>query len=191
MTVTVAGVVTFFQLEKGAFQSSAIVNTGLAGTAVSRNADVLSNVSAGNLPANGVFSITGEITPSTTLGSTTVFHWGTYVDASNYTAVLSDGTNLIARKRIGGSNHDATVAFTRTVGTAVKYGARFDGVNGVDIWLSGTKGTNDSTTTAAQIGTSFQEGADGNGANQDFCAHRNRVIYDRGVSDGRMAALTS
>jgi hypothetical protein len=167
--------------------SSYIPNVASANT---RPADVDQYVSAGNLSATAM-TIAMEITPSTALGSATAFHFGTYVDASNYTAILSDGTNLIARKRISSTNHDATIAFTRTAGTTVKAVARFDGTNGVDIWLGGTKGTPDTTTTASQIGTNFQIGGDGNGANQDYSEHRNFLIWLGSLSNSAAAAWST
>jgi len=173
-------------LQAAAFMSSPIPTTTIA---AQRNADVVQGVSAGNLPST--HSGTMQVTPSVAMGTATVFHFGTYVDASNYTAILSDGTNLIARKRIGGANHDATIAWARTAGTVAKVGWRFDTTNGCDVWLNGTKGTNDATLTAAQIGAAFQVGADGNSLQQDFCMHRLQVIYPAALSDSRMAGYTT
>jgi len=175
------------QLEVGAFASAYQPTTTVG---VARNASVDQYVSASNISATAT-SMTMEITPTVALGSTTVFHFGTYVDASNYTAILSDGTNLIARKRIAGVNTDATIAWTRPINTAAKVGARFDTTNGIDVWLNGTKGTGSATLTASQIGTNFQIGADGNGANQPFCAQRLDRAYTVSLSDSKMASLTT
>ncbi len=189
VTVTVAGSPTIFQLENGSWPSSYIANTGAAGTSVTRVPDVDQYVSSGNISAT--MSGTMQVTPTQTFGTFTGYLFSTYVDANNSTSVLFDGTNLIARKRIGGVNHDATIAWTPTANTMAKVGWRFDGVNGSDIWLNGTKGVNDSTTTAAQIGTNFQVGADGNGANQDFCMHRSMNVYPASLSNAAMASKTT
>ena len=173
--------VDFNQFEAGSFATSRISTGG-----AQRNADVEQYVSAGNLNATAM-SIKMQVTPEATFGTFTGWIWGTYVDANNATGILFDGTNLIARKRIGGANHDATIAWTPTAGVTVNVAARFDGVNGVDIWKNGVKGTNDSTMTASQIGTNFQVGSDGNSANQDYSAHRNFVAYPTSLSDSRMA----
>ncbi len=179
--------VTHLQGESGAIQSSPIPTTTVA---VTRPADVDQYVSAGNLSATAM-TIAMEITPSTELGNATVFHFGTYVDVDNYTAILSDGTNLIARKRIAGANTDATIAFARTVGTTVKAVARFDTVNGIDVWLGGTKGTGDATLTASQIGTNFQIGGDGNGGQQDYMEHRNFRVWTQSLSDAACSVLST
>lgn len=179
--------VGFVQHEIGAFTSTYIPTTTVA---VARNASVDQYVSAGNINATAI-SLTMQVTPSAALGSAAVFHWASYVDANNYTAVLSDGTNLIARKHIGGVSHDATIAWTRTAGTTAKIGARFDTTNGVDIFLNGARGTPDITATESQIGTSFQIGADGNGANQDYCMHRFGTWYLESLPVSRLQALTA
>lgn len=157
---------------------------------VSHAADVDQYVSASNISATAT-TLYMELDPGGVLGSTVTFHFGTYVDANNYTALLSDGTNLIARKRIAAANTDATIAFTRTVGTVVKVAARFDTTNGIDVFLSGTKGTGSATLTASQIGTNWQVGADGNGANQDFSGHRNLKAYTSSLSDAALQSMTA
>ena len=166
--------------------SSSPITTTTA--AVTRPADVLTYPAPGNIAS--VMTVADSITPTTELGSSVVFHFGTYFDSSNYTAVLSDGTNLIARKRIAGTNHDATIAFTRTVGTTQKYAARFDS-SGIQIALNGVLGTADATGTAAQIGSTFQIGGDGNGANQDYCTHRFEKASTRGLPDAVLVSMSS
>ena len=46
-----------------------------------------------------------------------MYLWGSYVDANNSTSILHDGTNIIFRKRISGTNYDSTKALTYTAGT--------------------------------------------------------------------------
>lgn len=158
-----------------------------ASATVTRNASVLQGDSAGNLNA-AAMTIGLSWTPqATSMG--TVFLWGTYVDASNYTAILHDGTNVIVRKRISGANHDATKALTYAAGTTYRIVGRFDGVNGCDVWVDGTKGTNDNTTTACQIGTNFQIGADGNNLQQAMGALKNFIVHGRTLPDAAAAVL--
>lgn len=172
------------QLEAASFASTYIPTTTVA---VTKNIDVEKYVSSGNL-ASAAMTIALDWTPEAA-GMGTVFMFGTYVDASNYTAILHDGTNVVARKRIAGANHDATKALTYTANTKYRIVARFDDTNGVDVWVAGVKGTGDATTTASQIGTNFELGSDGNGANSGFGATRNFAVYGSGLSDARAAAL--
>lgn len=164
--------------------------TSTTTVAVTRPADVDQGVSSGNVSATAT-SLSQTLTPSTALGSTTVYHWATYVDANNWTAQWSDGTNLYCSKRINGTTHSASIAWTRTINVPVNTACRWDTTNGSDVWLSGTKGTNDATLTASQVGTNFQIGADGNGANQDNMEHRNLRIWISSISDTQAATQTA
>ena len=177
--------VDFNQFEAGGFATSRMAATGAA-----RNADVEQYVSAGNLPTND-FTVYGEVVWETIPTAASYFLWASYVDASNYTAVLWDGTNLIARKRIGGANHDATKALTPVAGTRYKWAGRFTSTTGTDIFHSGAIGTNDATNTACQIGAAFQIGADGNGANQPYADNSNSRIYPKALPTSKLIALTT
>ena len=171
------------QDELGSFASSYIPTTTVA---VTKAASVDQYVSASNIAST--MTIDMDWTPEAAAMGT-VFLFGTYVDASNYTAILHDGTNMIARKRIGGANHDATKALTYAANTVYRISARFDATNGVDIFVAGVKGTTDATLTASQIGTNFQVGADGNSLQQAFGAIREFRVYPTSLSDSRIAAL--
>ena len=107
-------------------------------TAATRAADVLSYPSAGNISATST-SFAMQVVPTQSMGSTVVVHWGSYVDANNYTRLLSDGTNLILRKRIAGVNYDATIAWSRTALTVATIAGRWDGTYGVTAWLNGAQ----------------------------------------------------
>lgn len=172
------------QVELGSAATSYIPTTTLA---VARNADVESVPTSGNIiAASGWISLT--YTP-THAPSGTVFLWGTYVDASNYTAILHDATNLIFRKRIAGTNYDATIANAFVSGTTYKMAATW-GASGTGIALNGTLGTGHANTTAAQIGTAMQTGADGNGANQPGMSLGNERIGQRQLSSSELQAIT-
>jgi hypothetical protein len=157
---------------------------------VNQAATVTQYVSSGNVPTND-FTVYGETSFPVLQPAASYFLWASYVDASNYTAVLWDGTNLIARKRIAGSNHDATKALTPTAGTRFKWAARFTSTTGTDIFHTGAIGTNDATNAACQIGAAFQIGADGNGANQPYATNANFRIYARALSDGFLNTKTT
>ena len=123
--------------------------------------------------------------------------WGTQAErgtvASFYKATTTAAvtqTTLVARKRISGINHEAWVPITRTVGTTQKYVARFDS-SGIQIALNGVLGTADATGTAAQIGSTFQIGGDGNGGGQDYCTHRFEKASTRGLPDAVIVSMSS
>jgi len=175
------------QVETATFLSSDIPATTVA---VTRAADVDQYVSAGNVPTND-FVVYGETAFNPVPTAADYYLWGSYVDADNSTSVLWDGTNLIARKRISGTSHDATIALAPTAGTVFKWAARFTGTTGTDIFLNGAKGTNDATNTACQIGTNFQIGADGDGANQPFSTSRRLRINPKALSNGALQSMTS
>ena len=162
----------------------------MAAAGAARNADVDQYVSASNVPTNN-FTIYGESTFPILLGTKDSYLFGTYVDANNSTQVLFDGTNLIARRRIAGASNDAAIALSPTAKTVFKWAARFSSTSGTDIFLNGTKGTNDSVATACQIGTNFQFGADGNGANQSYATDRAKRVYSRALTDAQLQVMTT
>lgn len=174
------------QLEDGvSFASSYIPTTTVA---VARNADIDSYVSASNIAA-AAGSIVLSYTPTHT-PSGTVALFGTYVDASNYTAILHDATNLIFRKRIAGVNYDATIANSFVAGTTYKMGCSW-GAAGTSIVLNGTVGTPHANTTNAQIGTNFQVGADGNSLQQPTASIKNLAVYASQLTDAALQTATT
>ncbi len=157
---------------------------------VNQTATVLQYVSAGNVPTNN-FTVYGEVIWPVIQPAGNYYLWSSYVDANNSTSVLWDGTNLVARRRIGGTSHDATIAFSPTANTRAKWAATFSSTAGTQIYLNGTAGTADATTTACQIGANFQVGADGNGANQPYASTPNDRIWATVLSSSQCAALTT
>ena len=156
--------------------------------AVTRAASVDSYPTSGNITAAaGTVALT--FTP-THAPSGTVALWGTYVDASNYTAILHDATNLIFRKRIAGSNYDATIANAFVNGTTYKVAATW-GAAGTAIYLDGVAGTPHANTTAAQIAATMQVGADGNSLQQPGAGTTNLRIWQRQLSISEGVAVTA
>ncbi len=173
------------QVENAAFASSYIPTTTVA---VTRNGEIDSYVSASNIAA-AAGSIVLTYTPTHT-PSGTVALFGTYVDASNYTAILHDATNLIFRKRIAGTNYDATIANSFVAGTAYKMGCSW-GAAGTSIVLGGTVGTPHANTTDAQIGTNSQVGADGNSLQQPAASIKNLAVYASQLTDAALQTATT
>lgn len=184
LTLSGGCVVANAQVELGSFASSYIPTTTVS---VLKNADIDSYATAGNInAASGTVYL--EFTPQHA-PSGTIALWGTYVDASNYTAILHDATNLIMRKRIAGTNYDATIALAFVSGTTYKVAGAWGAA--VNVAVGGTAGTPNTNATAAQIGSTMQDGADGNGGQQPFACLRNRKNYLIGMSANQLAALTT
>ena len=144
--------------------------------AVTQNADVLSITTAGNCATND-FSLTLEWTPIDWSPMGTIYLWGTYVDSNNSTAVLHDGTNLIARKRIAGTNFDSIIPLSFAAWQMYRVAATFSSAGGSQIYLNGVAGTPNPNEAPCQIASTMQIGADGNGANQANSAIANISIY--------------
>ena len=173
------------QVELGSFATPYQPTTTVA---VARNKDEFSETTSGAiLAAGGTISLT-YIPYHSPVG--TIALWGTYVDASNYTAILHDATNLIFRKRIAGVNYDATIANAFTSGTTYKMAASW-GSGGSTIYLNGVAGTPHANTTAAQIAATMQFGADGNSLQQPGAAVINSYIWQRQLSGSEQAAVTA
>ncbi len=177
--------VDLIQVEVGTTSTSEIPTTT---TAVTRATDVDANPTASNILA-AASTVYLEFTPDHT-PSGTIALWGTYVDASNYTAILHDATNLIFRKRIAGSNYDATIANAFTANTTYKVCGSW-GASGVTVTLNGTEGTPHANTTAAQIAATMQWGADGNSLQQPFATERNARVWQRQLSASEMQSITA
>jgi len=175
--------VDFADCQDGVFPSSPISTTSAA---VTRSADVLS-YSATNIDTNAG-TVKLDFTPEH-LPVGTIFLFGSYVDADNYTAILHDSSNLIARKRIGGTNYDATIANAFTTGTTYRLAMSWGG-NGINIALNGALGTAHSNSTAAQLGATLQLGSDGNGASQCFGEIKNVKFYKTELKTAKLRALT-
>lgn len=173
------------QVELGSSASTYIATTTAA---VTRAADVDATPTASNILA-AASTVYLEFTPDHT-PSGTIALWGTYVDASNYTAILHDATNMIMRKRIAGVNYDATIANAFSANTTYKVCGSW-GASGVTVTVNGTEGTPHANTTAAQIAATMQWGADGNSLQQPFATERNARVWQRQLSASERGAITA
>jgi lysophospholipase L1-like esterase len=93
--------------------------------------------------------------------------WSSYVDANNYTALIVNGTSAIFRRRVGGSNKDATATITAPA-LGIQYDWKFRILaSGAAEVTFGTVTASSSDTTAPQLAanSAFQLGCLNN-ANQ-------------------------
>lgn len=176
--------VEFFNTDRDGAVIPAATNTGY----LAETADVLAYPTASNILA-AASTVYLEFTPDHT-PSGTIALWGTYVDASNYTAILHDATNMIMRKRIAGVNYDATIANAFSANTTYKVCGSW-GASGATVTVDGTEGTPHANTTAAQIAATMQWGADGNSLQQPFATERNARVWQRQLSASERGAVTS
>lgn len=173
------------QIEQSSYPTSYISSP--VGSATTRNADPFSyNLT---LAVNDI-SLSVHWTPQ---ASSTTTQWiiGSYSDANNYTALLYSGGNLIFRKRISGTNYDATIACSATVNTTYKIAARLSSSSGVDIWLNGTKGTGTADLSSGVHGSSIGVGQDGNSANQTAMNIKELQYFSKALTDAQLAGLSS
>lgn len=181
----VSGVYAFGADVKAAnFLSSYIATTTAA---ASRAATVLSYPTLNNI-ASGQFTIALEFTPTHT-PSGTIYLWGSYVDANNGTYLLHDGTNLILRKRIGGTNYDATIVNPFVANQMYRIVAK-SSHNGMNTMLDGKLGTMNSNSSPAQLGTTFEVGSDGQGGNQPFAYIKDLKHYSKALSVSKMSGVS-
>ena len=105
------------QLEEGAFCTSPIVGADTTASAT-RAATVLTYPTAGKIRSNNM-AFRKVIVPKAT-GQSGVWIKASYTDASNYTGLLLDPTTITLRKRIAGTNNDATVSVTHAAGVSLE-----------------------------------------------------------------------
>lgn len=179
-----SAVVCDFGVELGSYATSYQATTTAA---VTRNKDVLDDQVASNLTA-AAGSVAFQWTPSHA-PSGTVALAGSYVDASNYTALLHDGTKYIFRKRIAASNYDAELTAAFVSGTTYDIALRW-GASGTQIAVDGVLGTAHANTTAAQLGTRWQWGADGNSAQQAGAAFKEKRLWTKSLNDIDLQVIT-
>lgn len=182
--LTVTGSCTEVQLELGSFATSYIPTSALAGT---RGPDTGAYPTAGNIGTTGTVYL--EFTP-THAPSGAVTLWGSYTDASNYTQISHNGTNLICRKAVAGVLYDATLALAYTAGTTYKVAARA-GTVGQQLAANGVLGTANADTTAAVIAATMRAGANNSATGQPTANIRNFRTWTDAKTDAQLVQMTS
>lgn len=171
-----AGQTVYFLAPQLEEQPAATSYIPTAGATATRAATSLSYPIAGNfgVPA----SIKFDWTPATSNVAQSRYLLGSYTDANNSFGILHDGTNLIFRKRVGGTNYDATKALTPVAGTTYSIGARINADYTTDVFVNAVKGTGNSNTSPPAATTTFKLG-DLNGANGVISSQiKNLKIYN-------------
>jgi len=140
-------------------------------------------------PVTGAFSIpmTGTFywTPNGIKGSAE-YLWGSYLDANNYMGVFYDGTNITFRKRVGGSNFDATKALTAVVGTTYRIGWRINSDYSTDVAVNSVMGTGSADTTPPATTTTYQIGTLNGTTGTISSQIKDFKIYRKALADSRM-----
>lgn len=151
--------------------------------------------------ARDAMSTTGTVTSATTnevwtlngaatINTTTTAVWGSYVDASNETTILYNGNNLMLNKRIAGVGYKSSILHTFISDTTYNVACSW-GAGGVDISIDGANGNTNTNGTAAQLGTTFQIGADGNSTQQPFGCLEELKFYKSKMTAAQLAARTA
>ncbi len=144
------------------FMDSAIITSG---TTLARAATLLADTTAGRLSAAS-WGLKWVGTPTGAGQSNTIF--ATYVDANNYTAIVTTATQVILRERVGGVDTDTTETYTHLANTPMEVHAKHDGVNSYikafSVGAAEPAWESTAYTTDSQIGVTFEDCSDGNNA---------------------------
>jgi hypothetical protein len=180
------------QLELGSVATSPILTTTIA---VTRAASTFSST---GIPATGpwIFEIKWKSKLNSAQIITPQYAFSTYVDASNYTAMILDSTTLTFRKHVAGVNYDATKLMTVVAGSTYSALGRISADNSIDVFHTGVKGTGNANTLAPVVAAlgAYGVGNDGilpNAGNQLFCDILAYGVKVGTVSDGQCLSLTT
>jgi len=155
---------------------------------VTRSPDVLAYPTTNNLRADK-WTIYLEYTPKHTPITENIYLFWSYIDASNYTAIFHDWTNLIFRKRIAWTNYDTTITNAFVIWDLYKIAVKW-WIDWIDIFLNWVKGTNNSNTTNLQLGTTLEIWTL-NSTWQPTANIKNIKFYKTSLSDSRLLQITN
>jgi len=138
-----------------AFPTSTIFTEG---SAVTRNKDGLDYPTV-HLPTN---DFEGECAWTPTANSQGIIVIvGTNVDTLNHTLIYHDGTNLRWRKKVSSTVYDVITPMTYVAGTTYNIRWGLNSVGGMELWIDGVKGANNSNTLDCVLGSHISIGNDG------------------------------
>jgi hypothetical protein len=137
------------------------------GATAARAATVLS-YSTDDIPATGARKFPITWTPSTVLAGYIQYIWSSYTDANNELSIFYDGTNLTFRKRVSGTNYDATKALEAVVGQAYIVTGAINVDNTTKLGVAGEVYGGIQTNTTAPVIAATMEIGSRNGAGQTF-----------------------
>ena len=159
LTLTLTGSLTALQVETGGVNTSFMLSSGATST---RAATVDSYQTAANLPAFGVRHISLVWTPIAVTGTQYLWSSGT---ATDHTAILYDGTNIILRKRVASVNQDAIKPLAAVISTTYTIDGYIYADNSTAVGVNGALGTPNANATAIQTAATMELGSL-NGASQ-------------------------
>ena len=162
LTLTLTGSLTALQVETGGVNTSFMLSSGATSTRATTGD---SYQTATNLPASGIRHISLVWTPIAIIGTQYLWSSGT---ATDHTAIIYDGTNIILRKRVASVNQDAIKALAAVIGTTYTIDGYIYADNSTAVGVNGTLGTPNANTTAIATAAIMELGSF-NGASQATC----------------------
>ena len=178
------------QLELGNFPSSYIPTPTNA--TVSRNADVISAQTSGNINSTRGSIVLAFSMAYAPISPNTYILWGSRVDANNYTRITLTTTFLTFLKVVGGVSYSAAISSAGVTADSIhKVAAKWDDVNGTQIFLNGVAGTPNANTAAVQLASTMEIGSSGAGATQAFASIKDVKIYSSARGDSNLIQLTA
>lgn len=181
VVATVAGTPTRIQLENGTFKSSYIPNAGAAGTSVTRNADVLTYPSAGNV--NGM---QGTAFAEVTGGGVAGVNRGIVTAAGNPLYLSGTGTSPVSL--FDGTAVRSFVNTSTPFATVQKLATSWGGTASQG-YLNGVAGTAQAFDGDLNTGATLGVGANTDGSSQVNGTIRNVKIFGSPLNGSQVASL--